>query len=470
MMASRQGTAFEDRRTTGADGYEACPEVFAPAKHGFKTEAEIANEGKTEKKKGRLGRLTYEFRMADAVNQNRRLYPSSVVKAAVASFVERVNRNVVYGRLDHPSEWDSESLVVTTRDASHLVSEATMVDDTDIRVSVDIMDNEHGRQLLSVLEVGGNPGISQRAQALWREISSAERVTFKVPETDYVRVADAMRLITYDIVSEPGFGDADEPTVSESKEAIGVDSMTLEQLRAQHPQLVLQLLNEGKAAAMAELPAQITAAVEKKKPEILAEAATAAANEKKALTEQIDKIKASFETLKPVMKALGVVNEQLTDVAAAAKVATMEGQIADLTRQVKEAEEKVKAATAATLAHEQASAQLGYVKLVATQYAAHEHARTIVTQVHGGGPYKDAAEALARAKSVADLIAAVAPNTSGQKKTEQTSFTSLEAILATLPAKPGDGSGGSGGGAGGNASEGAIAGMFARGGAGLPSI
>jgi len=307
-----------------ADGEELACEVFQ-GRVGFKTEEELVTEG-VKANSGRLGRMTFEFTTANVLNGNRRIYPTEVFQLALAGLVERIKRDVVFGNLDHPSIWDPESLIIKLSDAAVKLVEAKMTSDEDIKLILDILDNKHGAQLVSVLKVKGNPGVSQRAMAAWRDPTEAERERFKIPENEFVRVAEVLRLITYDIVSEPGFHDADGATVTEHRKGDPPMKLTIEIIKAQAPEVFAALVAEAKTVAEASLEQEI----EERKPKIVEEAVASVNEELEKATSQNESTIKALEALKPTMVALGIVNEQITDTEAAARVATAEAEVATL--------------------------------------------------------------------------------------------------------------------------------------------
>jgi hypothetical protein len=430
-------------------GEQSVSEVFLEGEVSWQTEEAIAEASGGKKKRGRLGQMTYEFRTADVLNGNRRIYPSAIVKIAVTDLQQRIAKNVVFGNLDHPSMWDPESLIVKLSEACVKVVECRMTTDTNVRVVLDILDNEHGEQLISVLNVGGNPGISQRGVVKWREANPAERELYKIPENTYAVVAEVLRLITYDVVSEPGFVDADEATITESKTA-GEDTMTLEELKQKHPGTYQLVIAEGRAAALAEVNEKVAAGLAAQKPTIVAEAIDPLNKQIAELTAQRDESRKALEALKPAMVKLGLVNEQITDAQAAAKIVTLEGQIKELDGKLKTAQTELeaKANEAKVLKDEQSVAEA--LKHVSEAFKAHPAHNLILQQV---APKKigNKEQALEAAKGIATFIESVNPAlkpaaNGGTPPVNPASAgglvsATLEALLQN-PANPGAGSGG----------------------------
>lgn len=433
-----------------ANGLEIADEFF-DTKAVFESEEALEQRG-GKRKKGRLGRMTYEFRTADVLNGNRRIYPGQVVAPAFDDLARRVGNNQVFGNLDHPSVFDPESLIVKLSEACVKVSEAKLTNATDCKVVVDILDNEDGRRLVSILNVDGNPGISQRAVVRWREANDDERARFKVPPDEYVRVAEYLRLITYDIVSEPGFADAQGAKVGEHKADQGVDQMTLDELKSKFPQTYALCFGEGKAAGVAEtmgkLDSKVAAAVEAAKPAIVTEA-------QKALTEQLTKAqedlagaKTVLATVKPALVKLGLVNEQITDAQAATKIATLEAEKVALESKIKTADDTLKTANEKLAAAAKREGMIEGLKAVHEHYKQHPHRERIVAEVARRNIAEKPA-ALAAALEVATLIDSVRGGGGGGAPPATPANDGLglahELGLVSNPQGPGSGGGGGAG-------------------------
>jgi len=402
--------------------------------------------------KGRLGRLIYEFETADVLNVNRRIYPQAVVAMAIAGLNGRCEKNQVFGGLDHPAPWDHNALLVTLDDAAIKVDSVEMVGETLARVTVDVMDNEKGRKIMAILAVEGNPGISHRAAVRWRDPTQQERLEYKIPDNTFVDVAEAMRLITYDIVSEPGFAGADGATVTEQATP-GADEMkTPAELKAAHPALYDLMIAEGRALALGDADAKVKAANEAAATKHAAELKTV----QEALAATQTNLKIATEALsglKTAQKTLGIVNEQITDAHAAAKIATAEGEVKALTTRVATLEAEKK-----TLGDQvETGLKIGRVRTaleaVATQYQGSPAKNLILKRVARLG-IEDTNKALEAARTeLADLEAAGLvpratpagnPGGGGGGNPHMTTENLLNGLLDANPQNPAAGSGGGG--------------------------
>jgi hypothetical protein len=417
-----------------SDGQEFAIEEFE-SKMSWLTEDELATEAKGKPRKGRLGRMIFEFATADTFNRNRRVYPAETFKAALVDLQSRIGDNKVFGNLDHPSAWDYDSLTVQLKDACVKVVEATMTNDTEIRVVVDILDNDHGRQLMSVLEAIGNPGISQRAIARWREPTEDERQRHKVPKDEYMVVAESLRLITYDIVSDPGFSDADGAQVRERHTA-GVQTMNIEQLRKEHQALYSEVFNLGKVEGEKSLESKVADAIEAQKPTIASEAVAAIQKKLDEANEQKQKLVDQLAPLKAALEQLGIVNEKMTDTEAAAKVATTEAALKASNEKVAalEAEKKALETKVAEAADEQKV--LSNIKTINEIYKDSPH-RTIIVREVAKTKFTD----LAQMKAAAEDLAGMLKEAGGDgTTTPPTSTDSIDQLVNSLTGnqKPAD--------------------------------
>lgn len=328
----------------------------APTWHLYKA-GEISAD---EAKQGRLGRLTYRFATVDTLNKNRRIYPRKVFEAALAEMVDRINRGVVYGRLDHP-DWISENGgVVTLKDAAVIIVEAKLIAGTDeIEVVLDIMDNEHGRQLVSIFQAKGKPGISQRGYAEWREPTDEERERYSIPENAYVDVAAGLRLITFDVVSDTGFAGAGNARVTESSQE---RIMNLDELKAKHPALFMEVKRLGAEEAKAD--------VDGKREQIASEAVKPVQEKLDAANKQVEKLTAILAPVKETLVAVGLVNEKLTDTEAAVRVTKAETELASTKTALETAQAELKKAQDAVQATEADRQRTAVAQQIHEQYKA----------------------------------------------------------------------------------------------------
>lgn len=278
-------------------------------------------------KEGRLARLTYEFACRGTVGKNMRVYPTEVFDPAAKDLNARCQQGRILGRMDHPSEWSDEAFRVTTRDAAVICVSVECVGDNKVRVVEDVLDNSHGRQLMSILAAGGNPGISQRGMALWESATREEKSRYGIPEDGPLEIARVLRLVTYDTVSNPGFDDASNPIVTE--EALEEAPMkTVAEVKAGLPEVAAALILEGKEAAKAEAKTAASAAMEAEKPALI-EAATKPLKDKVTELEATNlKLTGALEAVKPILAGAGIALETVADTEVAKRMGTMATELA----------------------------------------------------------------------------------------------------------------------------------------------
>lgn len=430
--------AFETVATVKEDGVIE----FFCERVDYKTEDQLASESKGAKKAGRLGRLSWEFQMGDRLNQNRRIYPTNVCSMAMEVFAERIKRDMVFGRVDHPDEWSPNSDRVTLADAALKITDAKIDAGGKATVTCEILDNPFGQQLTSVLAVKGNPGVSQRALARFREANDVERARFQIPEGEFVRVAEALRLITYDAVSDPGFADAQNPTL-EHKATSGDQSMkTLAELQAAHPSLYTEALNAGRALAITEAAGKIESAIEAKKPEIVAAAVKPVTEQLAAKTAENAELKKVLEAVKPALVKLGIVNEQVTDAQAATKIATSEAKVSTLEAELAKVNEQLKAREVEINAFKSQEAAVTALRTVAEQYKDHPHKNHILREVAAAN-IADTTKALESASRIAAFIQTIAPaGAPAAPAANAAAPGTMASVLESLTRDPAKGNGG----------------------------
>ncbi len=138
-----------------------------------------------EKNGGKL-MLQGIIQKANTQNQNKRIYPSEVLRREVENYQKAVRENRAVGELDHP-----ESSSVSLDRVSHIVREMWWNGD-DVMGRVEVLNTPKGQILQSLLESGITIGISSRG------VGSTEKSNegLDMVQTDY-------QIICWDIVSEP---------------------------------------------------------------------------------------------------------------------------------------------------------------------------------------------------------------------------------------------------------------------------
>ena len=122
---------------------------------------------------------------ANTLNQNGRVYPTSILSREIMNYQKLIEENRALGECDHP-----ESSVVELKNVSHIVREASMRGD-DVYGVIEILDTPSGKIIQSLIESGVTLGISSRG------VGSTKR------KGDTQVVQDDFQLICFDMVSEP---------------------------------------------------------------------------------------------------------------------------------------------------------------------------------------------------------------------------------------------------------------------------
>lgn len=147
-------------------------------KPGFIAESRAANNGRVLVK-GVLQR-------ADSENQNRRVYPESILKPAVNKYIETyIRENRALGELDHP---DSE--VINLNNVSHKIVEIHW-QGKDVVGTVEILNTPAGKILQELLDAGIALGISSRGMGSVQKLEGVNQV-----QEDF-------ELLCWDFVSNP---------------------------------------------------------------------------------------------------------------------------------------------------------------------------------------------------------------------------------------------------------------------------
>ena len=138
-----------------------------------------------EKNGGKL-MLQGVIQKANTQNQNKRIYPTEVLRREVENYQKAVRENRAVGELDHP-----ESSSVSLDRVSHAVREMWWVGD-DVMGRIEVLNTPKGQILQSLLESGITIGISSRG------VGSTEKNNegLDTVQGDY-------QIICWDVVSEP---------------------------------------------------------------------------------------------------------------------------------------------------------------------------------------------------------------------------------------------------------------------------
>lgn len=210
-----------------------------------------------EAEAGKPRRLIARGMTADIVNSNGRRYPARVLKAAVAEARLLATQGSLLGESVHPTDklaQQADILETLVRwDQIRFEGGEVLLEGT-------IIETAKGRDLITLLDAGVLPRLSQRAYGYARQIEEGGATVTEITE---------LHITGYDLVMDPGDPTAQilavesrtPPPASAPHTPKGVptpmDKLTLEQLREQFPDLVAQIIAESDARRKAELEAEL---------------------------------------------------------------------------------------------------------------------------------------------------------------------------------------------------------------------
>lgn len=228
----------------------------------------LFEESDTDRPPGSIALINGHAAKTGIINKNRRYYSREVFEKTIGKAQTAIAEGSMVGELDHP-DWDA-SLKTTTIKFTRLYLEDDHNDPERPFVAFEgiVLDNEHGRQLLSLLEAGVKIGMSTRG--------SGKRRVGNIAGEEDVTIIDEFELDGIDAVGNPsnqfagiahheGEGDDDDPS-SEGEDM----ELTLETLREKHPKLVEAIqhmtaksLSDAHEKALADLKQEQATAMSK---------------------------------------------------------------------------------------------------------------------------------------------------------------------------------------------------------------
>lgn len=152
--------------------------------HRLDYEPKLVKESR-EQNGGKLF-LSGIIQAAETQNQNKRVYPFSVLEREVENYQKAVRENRAMGELDHP-----ESSTVSLDKVSHIVREMYW-EGKNVMGRIEVLPTPKGQILETLLESGVTIGISSRGVGS----TSKNESGIDVVQPDFT-------LVCFDIVSEP---------------------------------------------------------------------------------------------------------------------------------------------------------------------------------------------------------------------------------------------------------------------------
>jgi len=140
------------------------------------------------------------FQRADEANQNKRVYPRTILENQVKKLQPLIKERRLCGELDHP-----QNDTVKLTNASHLVTKLWM-ENSEVMGEAEILNTPNGKVAQALLADGVKIGISSRGLGT---LSEDHMTGQKTVNEDY-------NLVTFDLVADPSTRGA-YPSLSESK-------------------------------------------------------------------------------------------------------------------------------------------------------------------------------------------------------------------------------------------------------------
>jgi hypothetical protein len=270
-----------------------------------------------EKKEGvAFLKLTGICQKGNYPNGNDRIYKTELLAREVKRFQTKMDRGLAMGKVYHPGFFDQGGPVGVT-DVSHRLTKLWMEGDL-VRGELLVFKTVSGKDVEAITDGGGRIGISSRGYGRMKFYDKAEIGGKKYK--DVWVVDENYRLETFDLVLTPSVPTAimrpvknesqdevDDCNEQISKEEGGNNSMTLEELRAQHPGLYNEIhdaaVKEGKTLGVSETKASVIdehkVVVEAKEREIgeLKAGNTVLTTKNEKLTKENTELKAANEKI-----------------------------------------------------------------------------------------------------------------------------------------------------------------------------
>lgn len=140
------------------------------------------------------------FQRADEANQNKRVYPKTILETQVKKLQPLISERRLCGELDHP-----QNDTVKLTNASHLVTKLWM-EGAEVFGEAEILNTPNGKVAQALINDGVKIGISSRGLGTLSEDTMTGTKT----------VNEDFNLVTFDLVADPSTRGA-YPTIAESK-------------------------------------------------------------------------------------------------------------------------------------------------------------------------------------------------------------------------------------------------------------
>ena len=178
--------------------------------------AEAKEDGKKDYK------IRGVFMQGDLKNRNGRIYPMEVLNKEVKRYNEEyVNKNRAFGELGHPS-----GPTINLDRVSHLITKLTP-EGSNVMGEAKILDTPMGNIVKSLIEGGGNLGVSSRGMGSLKD----KKGIMEVQDDFYLATAA-------DIVADPSAPNAFVEGIMEGKEWVWDNGILREKTIADYKQII----------------------------------------------------------------------------------------------------------------------------------------------------------------------------------------------------------------------------------------
>lgn len=163
---------------------------------------------------------------------NNRVYPLALWEREIKNLTKDIEAGKVVGTLDHPADGKTR-----LREVSHKITSLKIEGNQVIGEAEIISGTESGKALRALIEAGVAIGMSSRGNGSVQANNEGKEI-----------VQDDFKLMTFDFVSDPANSGAYPSFFTEqrNRQMSEGNKMTLEELRAQHPNLIEQAIEEAR--------------------------------------------------------------------------------------------------------------------------------------------------------------------------------------------------------------------------------
>lgn len=244
---------------------------------------------------------------ADVKNRNGRVYPRAILEREIAEFRKHISAGTSYGAADHPKPGEVPSVL-----SQAILWRSIDMDEAGVvKARGVVMDTFAGTQVKGILAAGGAIGTSSRGRG---------SVTLKAfgPKNEQAEVVTDYKLRTFDLVVDQSVEDAQSRAVKYEQALIEQEEpktmiITLESLKADHPEVYKNLMAEALKGSEAGLSERLQGMIEAKIPEIRSQVEAELESTGRVLSEeqvgQVQALNAFALVVVEAAKEAGIIDE-----------------------------------------------------------------------------------------------------------------------------------------------------------------